>query len=314
MTKKTTLRDVAKEAGVSVATASYVLNNVTNQTIPEDTKNKVYAAANKLKYVQNLTARSLSLGRTNLLGVLLTSSDEDLVSKHIGYGKFLDRLERLCNERNYHLIVSRIDPHKPDFGIVAERKLDGVFLIDVNESSFYAIAEKFQFGSPVVLVDSIIEDTLFRQVLPDLPQLFRIITGMCGGTDYAVVHESFHNRTIADKVQAAGGFGEDAVLAVSDQTLGELQAFAERHGDKPIVVMGEFLALRMLPFADPARMIVVCTAECPEYAPNEARTVVLRGSKAETASALMHALLKEPFGSGDLNGTIPFVEPSPIPS
>ncbi|MFC5702441.1 LacI family DNA-binding transcriptional regulator [Cohnella faecalis] len=298
MTKKTTLRDVAKEAGVSVATASYVLNNVTNQTIPTETKKRVYEAAEKLQYVQNLTARALSLGRTNLLGVLLVGDESDLISKHISYGKFIDRLERLSLEQNYHLIVARIDPRQPNFDIILERKLDGAFVIDAAESSFYAVSEKFKFGSPVVLVDSAIADPLFRHVTPDFGQLFGIISQLCGDQPYVIAHEKYHNQTLTDSLYAASGVGSDRVYAIARDS-GSLTAFAREHRNKPLVVFNEFLALHLMKDCDPSNMVVVCTSDCPDFLPRSVRRIVPMADKAKTTFELMHALLGEPFSASD---------------
>ena len=62
MEKKVTVRDVAKEAGVSVATVSYIMNNRTDQKISEDTRKKVLQIANLLNYKPSSVAKSLATG------------------------------------------------------------------------------------------------------------------------------------------------------------------------------------------------------------------------------------------------------------
>ncbi|RUS46520.1 LacI family DNA-binding transcriptional regulator [Cohnella sp. AR92] len=290
--RKTTLKDVAAEAGVSIATASYVLNKVTNQTIPDETKQRVFEAAAKLNYVQNLAARSLSSGRSNLLGVLLVGEEADLISKYMSYGRFIDELEQACRSSSYHLMVSRIDPNRPDFAIIAERKLDGVFLIDAHESSFYQVSEKFPYGSPLLLVDGSIEDTLFRKLTPDYDQLFRTVRERIGGTSpYAVIHESYHNQATVRMIGMASGLDSERIkLADGDEEL--LQAFAERHKDSPIVVFNEFLALRLLARNPSLDLLVVCTSGCPEYLPERVGRLLPKVPKAQLAAAMMRKLLE----------------------
>ncbi|WP_372629302.1 LacI family DNA-binding transcriptional regulator [Cohnella sp.] len=297
--KKTTLRDVAKEAGVSVATVSYVLNNVSTQTIPEETRQRVFAAASKLHYVQNLTAKALSLGKTNVLGVLFVSTDSSRIPKPVSYGAFFDRLERRCRDKGYHLLVSQIDPKKPNFEIIAERKLDGVFLIDAMEQSFRAISKNLQYGSPLVIVDSLINDSLFRQVNPDFQRLFGDLNAsLSAGRSYALIHEQMANKRYHEKIQSASGLDESCICAATNDEE-QLRRFIERHNDKLLVVFNEFLALQVMKYRSPESLIVVCTSECPEYLPAQTRKVVLGQSKADVAFELMNALLQSPFSSSE---------------
>ncbi|MBH0168978.1 MAG: LacI family DNA-binding transcriptional regulator [Bacillota bacterium] len=64
-----TIRDVAKKSGVSVATVSRVLN--ANGYVHEDTRKKVMAAVDELKYSPNEVARSLYKKKSKLVGLLL---------------------------------------------------------------------------------------------------------------------------------------------------------------------------------------------------------------------------------------------------
>ena len=64
-----TLRDVAREAGVSVATASRAINGLGNVTAP--TRAAVMAAVKKLNFVPHSGARSLTRRRTDTVGVIL---------------------------------------------------------------------------------------------------------------------------------------------------------------------------------------------------------------------------------------------------
>lgn len=291
--KKPTLKDVAKEAGVSVATVSYVLNDVAHQTIPAETKRRVLEAVGKLNYVQNLAARSLSSGRTHLLGVLLVGSDRDAVSKYVSYGRFIDELERLSKAKGYHLMTSQIDPVNPNFSIIAERKLDGVFLIDAREGSFYSVSEKFSYGSPLVLVDGNIEDPLFRKLMPDFVQLFGLIRRSLGDGPFAVVCESYQNRSMTESLIAASGMPPERTLALDAD--GDLSAFLARNEGLPLVVFNEFLAMRLLGRVDPDALLVVCTSEAATYLPDGIRRFVPEDAKASIAYETMEQLLHRPY-------------------
>jgi DNA-binding LacI/PurR family transcriptional regulator len=69
--RRITSKDVAREAGVSRATVSYVLNDVPNQTIPDATRRRVREAAVRLGYAPSASATALRRGRSDVvLGLL----------------------------------------------------------------------------------------------------------------------------------------------------------------------------------------------------------------------------------------------------
>ena len=59
-TSKVTIKDIAREAGVSVATVSYVINNRTDLRISEETRRKVLQVINLLNYSPNQAAQALA--------------------------------------------------------------------------------------------------------------------------------------------------------------------------------------------------------------------------------------------------------------
>lgn len=65
--RRATSADVARRAGVSRATVSYVLNGRADQSIPEATRERVFAAAADLKYVPNAASKALRAGESQLV-------------------------------------------------------------------------------------------------------------------------------------------------------------------------------------------------------------------------------------------------------
>lgn len=307
MRKKVTLSDVAKEANVSPATVSYVLNNVTKQKIPQETKVRVFEAASKLNYVQNMNARALASGKTNVLGVLLVSKPDEYISKHVSYGKFLDQIEQESNKDGYRLMVARIDPQRPEFNIISERKLDGVFLVDACEDSFHTVSGQFEYGSPVVLIDSFVDDALFVNLIADYDRIFGMLESTLQGRDYAIVHECYNNRRLGQYIVERSGLPtEDIHVAAGDQD--RLRAFIEGRKGRKLVVFNEFMALHVLKYCQPEEVIVVCTSECPEYLPEQTGKIVVQQSKARIAGEIMQQLLTQPFGTRSSILHVPYGE------
>lgn len=92
-----TLKDVAKEAGLSVGTVSRVLNN--RGYLSEETKRSVQEAMIKLDYQPNEVARSLYKQTTNTIGLILPSIE------HPYFAKLLSCLERAAYERGYKILL-----------------------------------------------------------------------------------------------------------------------------------------------------------------------------------------------------------------
>ncbi|HGA1267604.1 TPA: LacI family DNA-binding transcriptional regulator, partial [Streptococcus suis] len=67
--KKITIKDVAREAGVSVATVSYIINNREDQKISPETRNKVLQIINLLDYTPNQAAKSLVTQKSQIVAL-----------------------------------------------------------------------------------------------------------------------------------------------------------------------------------------------------------------------------------------------------
>ncbi|MDQ3696798.1 MAG: LacI family transcriptional regulator [Gemmatimonadota bacterium] len=142
-----TIKEVARAAGVSVATVSRVLND--SGPVNPDTRSRVQAAAGSLRYIPHGGARSLITSRTNTLGVLLP----DL------YGEFFSEVIRgidLTAKRNgYHLLVScaHDDRSEIEAALRAMRgRVDGLIVMspDIDAASLVANLPDSQ---PVVLLN-----------------------------------------------------------------------------------------------------------------------------------------------------------------
>ncbi|WP_454050720.1 LacI family DNA-binding transcriptional regulator [Cellulomonas sp. Marseille-Q8402] len=71
MAGQVTLSDVAREAGVSLATASRALNGSANRTVGEDLRKRVHTAAERLRYSPDGIAQAMARGRTTSLGLVV---------------------------------------------------------------------------------------------------------------------------------------------------------------------------------------------------------------------------------------------------
>ena len=124
--RRSTLSDVATQAGVSVTTASYILNGRSvEMRISQDATQRVQTAAAELKYRPNRNARGLRTATTATIGV---------ISDHVASGSYASRMltgaftaARDCN----HLLVIGETEGDPEvesrlIGEMLDRQVDGV--------------------------------------------------------------------------------------------------------------------------------------------------------------------------------------------
>ncbi len=103
--KRTTQADVARKAGVSRGTVSLVLNKTAAKVpISEETRQRVFAAANELGYFPDPVAQMLAKGHTNIIGFL--SFDETFpYAKTDFYNPYLVGVEQEAGEQGYNVLL-----------------------------------------------------------------------------------------------------------------------------------------------------------------------------------------------------------------
>lgn len=160
--KRVTIKDIAQETGLSIATVSYVLNGKNN--VLEETKSIVNDAAKKLGYVRNFSARSLVMNRSNLIGVVIpqTEPGSAMVFENPFYSEMLSSIEFHARQIGYHVIVSGTDADEKYYNLARERNLDGIIIIGAYSNSFYEGLKNSNI--PIVMVDSYIEEQQFKSV------------------------------------------------------------------------------------------------------------------------------------------------------
>ncbi|MBD2871280.1 LacI family DNA-binding transcriptional regulator [Paenibacillus arenilitoris] len=290
--KKATLKDIAKAAGVSVATVSYVLNDAPNQTIPDETRSRVLDEAKRLNYVPNLNARSLVMQKSGLIGILINRPASGGSWSRLRHAPFVDGLERLLTERGYHVVLSSLDAANPKLDIISERKLDGVFVVDAKKESFHLISSRFSEGVPLIAVDGLIDDPLFYKLNYDYEDAFAKLSASFGPEQSYLIAENVNNAELAASIAQSSGVPAERVHVMENEA--RLHAFLSGNADRTGIVLGEFAAAVACNYADPAKLAVICTAGCPEIVPAAAVRIAFGSRKAEAAFELMLRLLRDP--------------------
>ncbi|MCI1723222.1 MAG: LacI family transcriptional regulator [Lachnospiraceae bacterium] len=163
---RATLKDVAKKAGVSTATVSYVLNGK-KKSISDETKTKVMTAVRQLDYVTDMSAKSLVMKDSKLIGVVIPQTEEKnhKIFSNNFYSEILGAIEFKAREKGYQILVSGLDVDDDFLRIAHQRNLDGIIAIGVYSDRLYKLKKKLDI--PVVLVDSYCRNTDFVNIRID---------------------------------------------------------------------------------------------------------------------------------------------------
>ncbi len=144
------MNEVAKRAGVSIATVSRVLNN--SDSVNEETRAKILKAIKELKYQPSRVAkrlRSKSVS-SNLLGVLIPDIQNPF------YVDVLRGIEDVAYKNNYAIIMCNYGQDEKKeilyLDILKSESIDGLVAAPVNENDF-RLKDIIKNGLPVVCVD-----------------------------------------------------------------------------------------------------------------------------------------------------------------
>ncbi|MEU5453293.1 LacI family DNA-binding transcriptional regulator, partial [Streptomyces globisporus] len=142
------IKDVAAEAGVSVATVSRVLNS--HPSVSEEARTRVLAAVEALGYRPNAVARSLRTAQTRTLGLVIS----DVLNPY--FTELARFVEEEARALGYSVIIGNADerPELQDHHIrtLIDRRIDGL-LVSPADGGSSLMRDVALGGTPMVFVD-----------------------------------------------------------------------------------------------------------------------------------------------------------------
>ncbi|HIU88084.1 MAG TPA: LacI family DNA-binding transcriptional regulator [Candidatus Avilachnospira avistercoris] len=145
---KVSIKDVAKHAGVSIATVSHVINNT--RFVRDETKQKVLKSIEELNYRPDATARSFKTGRKNLIAFVVPDISNDYFSA------LIEEIENVLSKFGLHLLVVNTKETEQreleNLKLLSGGMVDGIILASTL-SSYKPIAKLIPQSTPLVLID-----------------------------------------------------------------------------------------------------------------------------------------------------------------
>jgi LacI family transcriptional regulator len=149
------IKDIAKQAGVSISTVSYALNG--SPKVTDETSARIIAIAKELQYVPNAAARNLKKQETKVIGAFLTDFSGSF------YGELLQGMKMGVNQSGYDLVVCS---GKQSHRLLPQRMIDGAIVLDEMFSS-EELLKYADLGHKLVVMDRDLDHPNINQVLLD---------------------------------------------------------------------------------------------------------------------------------------------------
>ncbi|MDT8862110.1 LacI family transcriptional regulator [Alkalihalobacillus sp. MEB130] len=157
---KITMKDIAKEANVSVATVSHVINGTKH--ITEEKHNKIMKIIKKYNYIPNSAAKNLRQQTTKTAGLVVSSFPDTFVTEMV-YG-----VEERARETGYNLLLINtnedIEYEEKTINLLHSQMVDGIILSPTAKNIEY-LHEFMDKNFPIVLVNR------YDPNIPNIPRV-----------------------------------------------------------------------------------------------------------------------------------------------
>ncbi|MEH6452961.1 MAG: catabolite repressor/activator [Psychromonas sp.] len=217
-----TLDEVAKLAGVSKTTASYVVNGKAKKyRISEKTQQKVMAVVNEHNYRPDHAASSLRAGNSRSFGLIIPDLE------NTSYAKLAKLLEQNSRKAGYQILIgcSDDDPETEEnlADALVSRRIEALFVASClpEASDYYLKIQKS--GTPIIAIDRPLDDEYFSCVISE---------------DFNAAFELTHS-VISEQVSTVGLIGALPKLNISKERQLGFEAALKTQDKLSIVGYGE---------------------------------------------------------------------------
>jgi len=162
--KRSTIHDIAKELDITASTVSRALKN--HPRISDSTKEAVVEMAEKLNYQPNSIAAALRKGKSNIVGVIIPTSDRKF------FASVIKGIEQVLSKEDYNIIISQSDDLLPkersNIDALLRIQVDGIIASIAKETTDFSHYQRaIDRGVPLVLFDRVNEDLKVNTVIND---------------------------------------------------------------------------------------------------------------------------------------------------
>jgi DNA-binding Lrp family transcriptional regulator len=283
--EKVTMKDIAKELNLSLATVSYVLNHSEKEKISHDTRFKVLETAKRLGYVPSQTAKSLAKSRSNLIGIIVNLSE---AASSYYKQQALDlacELQKQIYQAGYDTILA-VTHDFDEIQIKYKHTLEAAFMIDIDENALKKITKHYYV--PVVFLDCDFAESLFYKILPDYDYIIQQGKKILESEQPYLVMDHIISERLKDQLIAHFG-PEDVFIYRSGSNLKE---FLSQHVSQKGIVIGDLLGMQVERYVDNSNILVLSSYFATDLLlPDTKRIIISNHQKAVVAVELIKKLI-----------------------
>jgi len=203
-----TIKDIAKQAGVSHSTVSRALHS--SPLLSDETVERIRQIANEMGYSPSAAARSLKTNRSQALGVIVSAIDDPF------FGEILQGIEEIAQEHSYSMLIaaSQRNPDRERAIVqdMRERQVDGLIICSASFSAEQR-RKLLEYGIPIVMVnDQAAEEyrySIYHDDVDGSRQVTRHLLEL-GHQRIAYLGNSLSGRTTQDRLT---GFRQEMAAA-----------------------------------------------------------------------------------------------------
>jgi len=224
MRKRPTIKDVARQAGLSLSTVSLVINNSGN--VSEETRNKVLRVVKELGYHPSRTAKGLASKTSGNIGLILTG--DHFFQAEPFYTKIFLGTEFEARQHNYYILLTTVgkdfNPKDSVPRFLLEGNVDGVIIAGRVNEKLISYIENLHI--PVILIDYELRRKRVPAVLADNRRGAQLAVShllSCGHRSIAFIGGDLDHPSIAERFAAyretliENGITPDDTLIVTEE-------------------------------------------------------------------------------------------------
>lgn len=247
---------------------------------------RIFEAANKLKYVPNMNAKSLVSKRSYMVGIIINIEEKNKKSKLYQYYDLSREMQRKLNTLGYDVLLLPTKEVMKDLAIGQKRSLDAIFIVDLDEEKFKEIAN--QFYVPAIFIEGYVEDDIFCKILTDFNAVLDRAEEYLG-KEYYLVMDDYSNKRILDTILKRIP-RKDVFINKYENNLKE---FLEERKEKKGLVIGEVLGMQVEKYVSNKNLCVVVNSKRDIMLLPDTKTITVSNKeKAEKAVEAMEKLLR----------------------